>query len=209
MSIEHWDNPTLNKKMVDLVQQTTKKLEQLYQGKAKSFANVLNDMNQLEKQFKEKLVFDEQYVEEKIAVEEKPATGGALENVSMEKVYVRLFHREMENLTVAKASKGWIKPLLESVLSSEKLGLAVYSEEDNVKKSLRSDLYGYATLLIAPEKDITAQRPAKMDDKINCPLLTLSDICLEDIIQFSYQGKDYPIIKGVMKIKPQDNDSEG
>ncbi len=209
MSIEHWDNPLLNKKMLDLVQNTIQQLEQLYEGRAKSFANVLHDMHQLEAQFKEKLLFEEPLVGDKVETEEIcPGERTTLSSAETKHVYVRLFHREMANLTVAKASKSWIKPLLESVRSSEKLGLAVYGNEEDAKKSLRSEFYGYATLTISSDKDITEQRPAKKDDKLGCSLLTLAEISLEDITQFSYQGKDYPIIKGVMRITPQNDGQE-
>ena len=200
MSFEQLDDASVNQQLLKIMDSAISAVEQAYEGKAKSFAVILNELQMLQDQFKEKLTFEES------------TAGGGRSKAKIEKaviretkqVFVRLFHRDMPSLTIARASKAWIKPLLESVLNGEKHGLAIYQREQDVKASLTGENDGYATLVIAPEQDITTQRSPKYDQKLGCPLLTIEGIRLEHIGCFTYKGKAYPINGGVMQF-PKEN----
>lgn len=203
--IEHWDDLAINKKLLSTVSETVMQLDRVYQDKAKSFANVLRGVEDLHQQYQDKLLLDTNKATVVVTPTQAAAISAMGERAS-KTVYVRLFHREMESLTIANESKSWIKPLLESVANSEKLGLAVYENEVEVKKSLKNDYYGYATLEIAAEQDITEQRGEKIDPQLNCRLLTLTGITLDNIVKFSYRGVDYPIIDGVLQLSRDNNE---
>ena len=192
MSLEYLNDPQLNRELQDVLLHAIERCHHAYEGQAKSFAVILHDLEKLLLQFQRKLDMSESNVA-------KLQEQQVLEKDAAEKiVYVRLFHKLMPTLTEEKSSLVWVRSLLESIKTAEKHGLAVYANEDNVKRSLKSDKYGYATLKISHDQDTTDRHAPKIDVESNCPLLTIKAISLDNILKLTYAGKDYLIKDGVI-----------
>lgn len=201
MSIDDWDDPSLNKRLVHLIDVTIDRCQKAYEGKAKSFAVVLNELELLSSQLNNKMNFSLESAEElnvKQKTEELRAAGELGENEKF--VYARIFHKDMSKLGLPEATLTWMKPLIESIKTSEKSGIAIYESELDVKKSLRNgEHYAYATLRIDKSADLTEAREPKIDPNLNCKLLTIAQIEFECIVKFTYDNKDYPIVDGVIQ----------
>ena len=198
--LENYDSAVINQQIIRQLDATIASLETAYTGKARSFTVVLNEFELLSVQFKSKLDLDVQsgdYVSsEASAGSESGNTGPERENQRM--VYVRLFHRNMINLLSPRGALNWMRAVLESVKHSEKHGLAVYAHEEEVKRSLRGENYGYLTVRIEDEQDISDQRAPRHDEQLDCPLLTVAGIRNEDFVKLTYADYDFPIRKGVL-----------
>lgn len=205
-SLENWDDPKLNQRLLAAVEQAIQQCVKAYEGRARSFAVILNDLEVLSTQLHKKMNLGKaETTTIPLTSTEKKLSESELAN--KKPVYIRLFHREMPNLLMQKASKGWIKPLLESIKTAEKHGLAIYSNEEYVRKSLKGECYGYATLIIDEKQDITSKRPIKTDPILQCPLLTISDIEISNLIKFTYNNVDYMIKDGILNL-PTTNNSD-
>ncbi len=208
MSIEDWDNPQLNVKLLQAVESAIEQCEHLYEGKARSFAVVLNDLESVHRLLSAKLntqaldAADSTGQQQIIVEQDDLASDQRL-------VYVRIFHRGMSSLSTGQGSMTWVKPLLDSVKSAEKHGLAIYEHEEEAQKSLKNDNYSYLTVAVKNTQDITHERPEKYDTHIGCRLLTITDIQLADIIKLTHNGVDYPIKDGVIRrINPPKQEGE-
>lgn len=187
-----------NQQIITVLSQATTRCEEAYQGKARSFAMILQDLERLRNLLTEKLSLDSLAIDDNLSKSKGISRPKLGENEIF--VYVRLFHREMAKIGTPQASFAWSKPLLESIKQADKHGLAIYSEESLVKKSLKSECYGYATLKINKQQDISEQFPEKQDMALGCPLLTVSDIQTEQMKIFTHREIDYPIIEGRVRL---------
>lgn len=198
MSLEYLNNPQLNQAIVEALTNAIVQCHKIYEGQSKSFAVILHDLEKLLIQCQHKLGFGDH--NESIHQVERQEEKFKQNIIDEEKlVYVRLFHKQMPTLAEEKASLVWIKSLLESIKMTEKHGLAVYDSEENVKRSLKNENYAYATLRIASKQDVTDQHAIKLDTELNCPLLTIKEVTLDNLLKLTYADKDYMIKNGVIR----------
>jgi len=190
--------PEYQKKLLTNLDIFIASLQKLYQGKSTSFAAVLNDILALQNLFLQK--FSSVYALETPSQQTSPTTNDKqAHHVENEKyVYVRIFHRLMSTLTTKQGNYAWVKPLLESVKHPEKHGFGVYANEDDVKKSLKDEHYGYVTLRINEEQDISHQRPEKNCPIVGCSLLTINNIEIDNMIRLTHQDISFDIKNGVL-----------
>jgi hypothetical protein len=186
-----------NIELLEVLKSTIAACEQAYEGKARSFAMILQDLERAYNVFYEKLLLTPQDVNG--TLQAGSSKSAALPS-HQKQVFVRLFHREMAKLGAPGASVAWAKPLLDSIKYAEKLGLAIYADEDVVKKSLKNECYGYVTLRIDQQQDISVDYPNKIDQTLNAPLLTVNDIRAEQLMSLTHRGVEYPIVEG--RIRP-------
>ncbi|MBB72290.1 MAG: hypothetical protein CMF50_07820 [Legionellales bacterium] len=198
MSIEDWDDPKVNRKLIQFLDEAIQGCEQAYEGHSRSFAVILSDLEKLRMICGEKLSLSEG-VPAKATTERTAVNLATQAELEKQTVYVRLFHKDMTTLNSPNPATGWIKPLFESIKLAEKHGLAIYEDEDNARKSLKDDRYGYVEVTIMPEQDITDKRPPKQDTAQGCTLLTVENIQVDQMKRFHHQGVDYPIIGGVLQ----------
>ncbi len=200
--LENYDCPNVNQMIISQLTEIVTDLTQLYADKARSFSLILNEFELLTTLLINKLdrdTVEAGYIARTSLIPSEQQKGHtALHTNVPDYAYVRLFHRNMEQLLSPNATINWMRPLLESVKNAEKHGLAVYADEEYARKSLRSPNYGYLTIHLRPEQDITAQRPLRRDESLNCPLLTIQHITTEDFIKFSFAGYDFPICNGIL-----------
>lgn len=185
-----------NQELLEALKSTITACEQAYEGKARSFAMILQDLERAYNVFYEKLLTPQDV---NGALQAGLSKAAALPS-HQKKVFVRLFHREMAKLGAPGASVAWAKPLLDSIKYAEKLGLAIYADEEVVKKSLKNECYGYVTLRIDQQQDISVDYPNKIDQTLDAPLLTIHDITPEQLVSLSHRGVEYPIVEG--RIRP-------
>ncbi len=204
MSFEDFNSPKVNQHIIRVLRKTVVQLEAAYKGKARSFAVILNEFDALVKQLNEKLDLHSSVKGEA----GHHVSQDSKKKVKEKKVYVRIFHRNMDTLLSPTASLNWMRPLLESVKHAEKHGLAVYANEDDIKRSLKGSGYGYLTIKISEEQDISSQRPQRYDNVLNCPLLVITDVTTDNFVKFSYDDIDFPIKNGILyrpkKLSDQD-----
>lgn len=208
MSLENWNDIKLNQTLLKVVDKAIQRCVIAYEGKAKSFAVVLNDLEMLAAQLQTKLISDKN-IQSSLGSEEKTASARQeceIANSNKMYVYVRLFHKEMPSLLSPGASKAWIKPLLESIKNAEKHGLAIYANEQDVQKSLKGEGYGYATLIIDENQDVSSKRSPKIDPILHCPLLTILPVELKALLKFTYSSRDYFIKDGLLQMPSNDQE---
>ena len=118
-------------------------------------------------------------------------------------VYFRLFHREMNRLDHASRPQAlnWLKPLINSINSCEKRGLAVYATEDEARRSTRNKNYCYVGVKIKKSDDVTAKRSAKKCAILGCPLLVIADLDDLQLFKLTYNDQNFPIVNGEV-LKP-------
>jgi hypothetical protein len=201
--LENYDCPQLNQTIMQQLLNVVKELRPLYNEKSRSFTIILNEFERMNNQLTLKLdqeVIESDYVatEDNVWPEHAGSRVKQPMDLAIRYAYVRLFHRNMHHLLSPHASLQWIRPLLDSVKNAEKHGLTVYSNEEDAKRSLRNEHYGYLTIRLAPNQDITAERTPRHDPQLNCPLLAIRNISIDDFIRFSFSGHDFPIRKGVL-----------
>lgn len=201
--LENYDCPKFNQSIVAQLKQALLEMETAYAGKARSFTVILNEFELLTTLLTSKL--DQEDIETDYAV-----SGATMKRATHHDIadsphdhktrfaYVRLFHRDMKNLLSPQGSLTWMRPLLDSVKNAEKHGLTIYGDEEFARKSLRNENYGYLTIRLSDEQDLTSQRPERVDPQLNCRLLAIQNITNEDFIKFSFAGYDFPIRKGVL-----------
>lgn len=201
--LENYDCPQLNQTIMQQLMKVIKELHQVYAEKSRSFAVILSEFEHLNAQLTLKL--DQEVIEADYVATEDNAwpdhTGRSKKQATksiMQYAYVRLFHRNMSHLLSPHAPLQWIRPLLDSVKNPEKHGLAVYGNEEDAKRSLRNENYGYLTIYLDPSQDMTAEREPRYDPQLNCPLLAIRNISIDDFVKFSFSGHDFPIQKGVL-----------
>ena len=188
------------KMLLSALDKYIKAVKHIYQGKATSFASVLNDALALQNLLEHYFLNPSQATEANTPTTEtlsQTVSNHQLNNNS-KYVYVRIFHRLMPTLATPNANFSWIKSLLDSVTHAEKHGFGVYAEEEDVVKSLKDDQYGYITLQINEEQDITAQRPEKICPIVGCPLLTITNINLDNILRLTHNQVNYNIKDGIL-----------
>jgi len=116
-------------------------------------------------------------------------------------VYVRLFHNQFEKLPMFNQlyDISWLKNILESLANTEAHGYAIFENEEDVEASIKAKnkphLYCHARLLIKKDQDISNDRPHKIDELINIPLVTLAPLEMKSLqhILLSYGGSQYYI----------------
>jgi len=200
--LENYDCPKLNQSLIEQLHIITTDLTKIYANKSRSFTIILNEFELLDSLLGAKLdqdIFESDDPSNKMAypcINNK--TDKSALNASQRHAYVRLFHRNMANLLSPSATLNWMKPLLESVKNAEKHGLTVYDSEEYARRSLRGENYGYLTIHLNDTQDITHQRPQRHDPQLNCPLLTIQNITIEDFVKFSFGGHDFPIREGIL-----------
>lgn len=178
--------------LVDIIEQTCQELKSIYQGQSTAFAVILNELIELQNVMLQKMPGADKAVSSangKTAL--KPEEVRTL-------VYVRIFHRQLPQLTIPETDKSWLKTIFESVRESEKHGLAVYAEEAQARRSLRGENYGYVTVAIQPEQDITHLRRVKQDPHLECALLTIAPLGAEQLKKLTYAETDYTIHNGII-----------
>lgn len=194
------DDARGNQKILSVLQVAIKKMHLSYQGKAKSFAMILTELESAHDILSSKFILPrEKKAEVKVEADQRSEDGIApTRDVGVDEkyVYARIYHRSMEFLGTNKASADWLPPLLEALKDPERHGIAIYGSEEDVIKSLKDEKYGYVTLQIRQTQDITAKRPPKKDPQLQCALLTITDVSLEQIIQLVHLEKRYPIVAG-------------
>lgn len=192
------DDAVANKLILSVLQVAIKKMHLSYQGKAKSFAIILTELESAHDILSSKFILPrEKPVEIEVRHSSESATGSEVAVAVDEKyVYARIYHRAMEFLGTNKGSADWLPPLLEASKDPERHGIAIYGSEEQVKKSLKGEKYGYLTLQIRQTQDITAKRPPRKDPQLQCALLTIAGVSLNQIIQLVHLGKRYPIVNG-------------
>ncbi len=185
-----------NKQILKVLSKAIERCVAAYEGKARSFAMILQDLEKIEGLFKERLIL-------RIASKEDLAEQKYKQNVRVNEdeklVYVRVFHREMAKLGVPNAPLAWARPLLESVKFAEKSGLAIYGSEEAVKKTLKNDSYGYVTLKVNQEQDTSSNYPEKTDPTTGATLLTIANVRIEQIMKLTHAEVDYPVIEGRLR----------
>ncbi|MHA7840897.1 MAG: hypothetical protein ACX932_03425 [Gammaproteobacteria bacterium] len=192
------DNALANEKILSLLQSAIKKMHLSYQGKAKSFAIILTELESIHDILAHRFTLPRKKHLEKNAEDTKGDESEMKRDISVgEKyVYARIYHRSMEFLGTNKASVDWLPPLLQALKDPERHGIAIYEDEENIIKSLKDDKYGYVMLQIHEKQDITAKRPLRKDPQLQCPLLTIAEVNIQQIIQLVHLGKRYPIVAG-------------
>jgi hypothetical protein len=192
----------LKEKLLQLMSAAVKKCEEVYANKAPSFAMILHDLTLLNHLLQEKLIISHKHISsasDTAIIIDGPADVPEVVVEADEKlVYIRLFHREMSVLQTGKGSLNWIKPLLDSAKQSEKHGLAVYESEDEVRRSLKGDAYGYITAKIKHGQDISHLRPVKSDPAQGCRLLTIGNIELTNMLKLTHHAVEYWIRDGML-----------
>lgn len=195
------DNPRLNKRLIEALEQAIGRCEQAYANKAMPFAVVLTDLRLLHSQLQSKLNIEAEDEEGLLSIQDAGSDSG--QNIALKAdeklVYVRVFHKDMHNFTTPKAPLGWLRSLLDSIKTAEKHGLGVYADEESVRRSIRGHSDGYATLRITQQQDITNKRAPKIDPALGCPLLTITPVEMENFVKFTYEGVDYPFKDGLMR----------
>lgn len=177
------------------IQQAEVKLKALYEGQSTAFAVILNELIELENAVMQKFPA----ITKNVIAEPIKLTTVASAEPAVTLVYVRVFHKQLPQLIMPEADKSWLKTVLESVREAEKHGLAVYANEAEAKRSLRGENYGYVTVAITPEQDITHQRRVKQDPQLLCPILTIAPIGLEQLKKLTYAETDYIIQEGMIR----------
>lgn len=191
----------LREKLLQLMAAAVKKCEEVYANKAPSFAMVLHDLTVLNHLLQEKLVVNHKQASgsDTTIIIDRPADVPEIVLAEDEKlVYIRLFHREMAVLQTGKGNLNWIKPLLDSAKHSEKHGLAVYESDDDVRRSLKGDAYGYITAKIKNSQDISHLRPVKSDPALGCRLLTIGNLELSNMLKLTHHAVEYWIRDGML-----------
>jgi hypothetical protein len=186
-----------NKQLLKVLSKAIQRCEAAYENKSRSFAMILQDLERLHHLLQAKLTLSIQEGERIAATQtvKKP-----LLEEHQKLVYVRVFHKEMAKLGTRQGVLTWVKPLLESLKFAEKHGLAIFDDEQLVKKSLKNECYGYITLKINQEQDISRDYPNKFDQNMEVPLLTINNITLEQMLKLTHLGVEYPIVDG--KLQP-------
>jgi len=113
-------------------------------------------------------------------------------------VYARIYHKDIQAVA-AHRSVPWLKALLESIKHNEKLGIAIYAQEEEVKKSIKSIHYAYVKVLVRDEQqDITHKRGPKKDPIIGCNLLVIQDLKNEDLLTLVHNNIEYNLQDGIL-----------
>lgn len=187
---------TLNQDILNFVQTLVSSLQALYAGKATTFANVLTDFIELQNCLLQKMLKPTEQLIAKTQTEKKSVKLSGEHKL----VYVRVFHKEMTNLSLEHGNYSWIKSLFDSVKSAEKHGLAIYEHKENVIESLkgRGQNVGFVTLRINESQDISQQRPGRFDTQMGCPLLTIKDIESDNFVSLTHHGVEYQIKDNVL-----------
>jgi hypothetical protein len=191
----------ISEKLIKMLTAAVTHCETIYAQRSNSFAMILQDLSLLLEILRSKLgVTGLQHLERSSSddvVMDNPEDVPDLTLAADEKmVYVRIFHREMPNLSARRSGLQWVKPLLDSVKHAEKHGFAVYEHEADVVKSLKGDTYGYVSLKIKTAQDISQQRPAKIDQALGCRLLTIANVDLDNMVKLTHQSVEYWIREG-------------
>lgn len=190
-------------KLLKMLAAAVSHCEIIYAQRSNSFAMILQDLSLLLEIVRSKLgTTGLHHIKhdtlDTVVIDEPKDTPDIIVADDEKMVYVRIFHREMTNLSGKKGGLQWIKPLLDSVKYSEKHGLAVYEHESDVLKSLKGEAYGYVTLKIKNTQDISHQRPPKVDQAIGCRLLTIANVDLDEMIKLTHQSIEYWIRDGML-----------
>jgi hypothetical protein len=197
----------LTEKLLSSLDKFVTALQALYQGKSTSFASLLNDIVVLQQIIHQKIRKFDLSTEEKISQIVQDPLHYVMKRKSAESflsdkekyVYVRIFHRLMPSLGAdEQTTTDWIAPLLASVRYPEKHGFAVYADESLVKTTLKDAHYGYITLKITEDQDITSQRPERVCPIVGCPLLTITNIELSNMLSLTHGYEVYEIQEGAL-----------
>jgi|GEM_PF-3005143 len=180
-----------NKQVLKILKQAMEACEAAYGNHARSFAMILQDLERLYSLFQEKLGVPNHDKKTKASAPKKAELKPA-----EQLVYVRVFHKDMEKLGTPQSLLSWAKPLLESIQFSEKHGLAIFDDEETVKKSLKNNCYGYVTVRIEESQNVSKDNPGKMDQALGVPLLTINNIRLDQMVKLTHKGVEYPIREG-------------
>lgn len=108
-------------------------------------------------------------------------------------VYARIYHVQFEKFGIEKSSLNWLKSLLDSIKHNEKMGIAIYEKEEDVRDNIRNVRYAYVTLRIKQTQDITSKRGAKLDPISGCRLLVIQNIENKNIINLTHNKKTYDL----------------
>ena len=192
-ALSHQDTDD-NAILLDIIQNMVNKLTKLYEGKSTAFAVILNELNALENALLQK--FPQKHENQDIVSSKHEHIQKAHKNLTY--VYVRVVNRQIPLLLLPQSDHSWVKTLLDSARDSEKHGLAVYANEEDVKRSLRGENYGYIAVAITDEQDITSQRRVKQDPQLQCQLLTLAPVDLDQLKKLTYAETEYLIENGLI-----------
>lgn len=191
----------ISDKLIKMLSAAVKHCEAIYAQRSNTFAMILQDLQLLLAIIHSKIRITGQsnldHSNDEVIIERKHSSNIAV--AADEKlVFVRVFYREMVELSAEATNLQWVKPLLESVKQAEKHGMAIYENETDALKSLKGEAYGYVTLKIKKSQDISEQRPAKSDPVIGCRLVTIANVDLSNMVKLTHQAVEYLIQDGML-----------
>ncbi|MFN7097487.1 MAG: hypothetical protein ACK4PR_08015 [Gammaproteobacteria bacterium] len=190
-------------KLIKMLTAAVHHCETIYAQQSSSFAMILQDLSLLLEIIRSKLGLSgiqhlANSTSDMVIMDEPQDVPEIVLQANEKLVFIRIFHREMASLSTRKEGLQWIKPLLDSVKYAEKHGLAVYEHEADVVKSLKGDAYGYVTLKIKIEQDISSQRPTKVDQALGCRLLTIAHVEMDNMVKLTHHSVEYWIRDGML-----------